>query len=136
MADEMKCITLAARPEGAPKDSDFKLETRAVPEPGEGEVLVRVHYMSLDPYMRGRMDDAKSYAEPVPLGGIMEGGGAGEVIASNDPAFKPGDMAFGMFGWATHGVQPAKMLRNCPRGCRSPPRWVCWACPVSLAGMG
>lgn len=116
MADEMKCITLAARPEGAPKDSDFKLETRAVPEPGEGEVLVRVHYMSLDPYMRGRMDDAKSYAEPVPLGGIMEGGGAGEVIASNDPAFKPGDMAFGMFGWATHGVQPAKMLRKLPEG--------------------
>lgn len=116
MADEMKCITLAARPEGAPKDSDFKLETRPVPEPGEGEVLVRVHYMSLDPYMRGRMDDAKSYADPVPLGGIMEGGGAGEVIASNDPGFKPGDMAFGMFGWATHGVQPAKMLRKLPEG--------------------
>ncbi|KAA0913018.1 NADP-dependent oxidoreductase [Aquicoccus porphyridii] len=116
MADEMKCITLAARPEGAPKDSDFKLETRPVPEPSEGEVLVRVHYMSLDPYMRGRMDDAKSYAEPVPLGGIMEGGGAGEVIASNDPGFKPGDMAFGMFGWATHGVQPAKMLRKLPEG--------------------
>ncbi len=116
MADEMKCITLAARPEGAPKESDFKLETRPVPEPGEGEVLVRVHYMSLDPYMRGRMDDAKSYAAPVPIGGIMEGGAAGEVIASNDPAFKPGDMVFGMFGWATHGVQPAKMLRKLPEG--------------------
>ena len=116
MADQMKCITLAARPEGAPKYSDFALETRDLPTPGEGEVLVRVHYMSLDPYMRGRMDDAKSYADPVPIGGIMEGGGAGEVLASNDPAFKPGDMVFGMFGWATHGVQPAKMLRKLPDG--------------------
>ncbi len=104
MSDTMKCITLAARPAGAPKDSDFALETRPVPTPGDGEVLVRVHYMSLDPYMRGRMDDAKSYAAPVPIGGIMEGGGAGEVLASNHPQFSPGDMVFGMFGWATHAV--------------------------------
>ncbi|WP_137702750.1 NADP-dependent oxidoreductase [Marimonas lutisalis] len=116
MSDEMKCITLAARPDGAPKDSDFKLETRDVPTPGDGEVLVRVHYMSLDPYMRGRMDDAKSYAAPVPIGGIMEAGGAGEVIASNHPQFSPGDMVFGMFGWTTHGVQPGSMLRKLPDG--------------------
>ena len=116
MTDQMKCITLAARPVGAPKDSDFKLETRPLPTPGEGEVLVRVHYMSLDPYMRGRMDDAKSYAAPVPIGGIMEGGGAGEVIASNAPGLAPGDMVFGMFGWATHAVQPGAMLRKLPAG--------------------
>lgn len=112
MTKDMKCITLAARPEGAPKDSDFRLETRPIPTPGEGEVLVRVHYMSLDPYMRGRMDDAKSYADPVPLGGIMEAGGVGEVIASNDSGFAPGDTVFGMFGWATHAVAPGAMLRK------------------------
>ena len=112
MTDQMQCITLAQRPHGAPKDEDFKLETRDVPTPGDGEVLVRVHYMSLDPYMRGRMNDAKSYADPVPLGGIMEAGGAGEVIASNHPQFSPGDMVFGMFGWTTHGIQHGSMLRK------------------------
>ena len=112
MTEQMQKITLAARPVGEPKDSDFKLETVPVPTPGEGEVLVRVHYMSLDPYMRGRMDDAKSYSAPVPIGGTMEGGGVGEVIASNSPHYKPGDTAFGMFGWATHGVADAKMLRK------------------------
>lgn len=112
MTDQMTRIILARRPTGAPVDEDFKLDTCPIPEPGEGEVLVRVHYMSLDPYMRGRMDDAKSYATPVPLGGTMEGGSVGEVIASNHPDFAPGDFAFGMFGWATHGVQPGKMIRK------------------------
>lgn len=112
MTDQMHRITLASRPDGAPTMENFKMETGPVPTPGEGEVVVRVHYMSLDPYMRGRMDDAKSYAAPVPIGGTMEGGAVGEVIASNSDAFKPGDFAFGMFGWATHGVQPAKMLRK------------------------
>ena len=83
-----------------------------MPTPGDGEVLVRVKYMSLDPYMRGRMDDAKSYAAPVPVGGTMEGGSVGEVISSNSPDFKPGDHAFGMLGWATHGVLPANQLRK------------------------
>ncbi len=112
MTETMKRIALARRPVGAPTDEDFRLEEAPIPTPGPGEVLVRVHYMSLDPYMRGRMDDAKSYATPVPLGGTMEGGAVGEVIASNDPGFQPGDFAFGMFGWATHGVQPAKMIRK------------------------
>lgn len=112
MTDQMQKIVLASRPDGAPKDENFRLETGPVPTPGEGEVLVRVHYMSLDPYMRGRMDDAKSYAAAVPIGGTMEGGGVGEVIASKSDAFQPGDMAFGMFGWASHGVAPANMLRK------------------------
>ncbi|PID40816.1 MAG: NADP-dependent oxidoreductase [Rhodobacterales bacterium] len=112
MTEHMQRIALAARPVGAPRDSDFSLETGDIPTPGAGEVLVRVHYMSLDPYMRGRMSDAKSYADPVPIGGTMEAGGVGEVLASNDPAFAPGDFAFGMFGWATHAVQPAKMMRK------------------------
>ena len=112
MPDQMQHITLASRPTGAPTPENFALQTAPIPAPGENEVLVRVHYMSLDPYMRGRMDDAKSYAAPVPLGGTMEGGGVGEVITSNHPGFAPGDMAFGMFGWATHAVQNGAMMRK------------------------
>lgn len=112
MSEQMYRIALASRPEGAPTAENFSYEAAPIPEPGPGEVLVRVHYMSLDPYMRGRMDDAKSYAAPVPIGGTMEAGAVGEVIASNDPGFKPGDFAFGMFGWATHGCLPARQLQK------------------------
>ena len=112
MSDQMQRIALASRPTGAPTPDNFSLESAEIPTPGEGQILVRVHYMSLDPYMRGRMDDAKSYAAPVPLGGTMEGGAVGEVLASNSPQFQPGDFAFGMFGWATHGCQPGDALRK------------------------
>ncbi|MEP2716313.1 NADP-dependent oxidoreductase [Pseudophaeobacter sp.] len=112
MSEEMQQILLASRPEAAPGPENFRLETSPLPSPKEGEVLVKVHYMSLDPYMRGRMDDAKSYAAPVPIGGLMEGGGVGEVIASNSPYFNVGDFAFGMFGWASHSCLPAKELRK------------------------
>lgn len=112
MSDQMQRIALASRPFGVPKPENFRLESAAIPTPGDGEVLVRVHYMSLDPYMRGRMDDAKSYATPVPIGGTMEAGGVGEVIASNSPAFQPGDIAVGRFGWASHGCLPATELRK------------------------
>lgn len=112
MTDQMQHITLASRPTGAPTRDNFALETCDLPTPGDGEVLVRVHYMSLDPYMRGRMDDGKSYAAPVPLGGTMEGGGVGEVLASNADGFAPGDFVFGMLGWATHAIQPGNMLRK------------------------
>jgi NADPH-dependent curcumin reductase len=112
MTDQMQRIVLASRPTAAPTPENFRLETAAIPGPGPGEVLVRVHYMSLDPYMRGRMDDAKSYSAPVPVGGTMEAGAVGEVIASNSPLFTPGDFAFGMFGWATHGCLPATELRK------------------------
>ncbi|MCV2893824.1 NADP-dependent oxidoreductase [Lentibacter sp. XHP0401] len=115
MTDSMQQITLAARPEGAPKDSDFALVEKPLPEPAEGEVLVRVQAFSLDPYMRGRMDDAKSYAAPVPIDGVMEAGGVGEVIASRSPHFAVGDSVFGMFGWATHGCLPANQLRKLDR---------------------
>jgi len=112
MSDTMQQMTLAARPVGAPKDSDFALVEKPLPIPAEGEVLVRLHAFSLDPYMRGRMDDAKSYAAPVPIGGVMEAGGVGEVIASQSPHFTVGDMAFGMFGWASHGCLPANQMRK------------------------
>lgn len=116
MTDTMTRIVLARRPSGSPVEEDFRLETAPLPQPGPGEVLVEVHYMSLDPYMRGRMDDAKSYATPVPIDGTMEGGAVGRVIASNDPGFVAGDFAFGMFGWASHAVQPAKMMRKLDPG--------------------
>ena len=112
MTNQMQRIALASRPEGSPKPENFRLETLDMPMPGKDEVLVKVLYMSLDPYMRGRMDDAKSYAAPVPIGGTMEGGAVGEVITSNSDRFAPGDIVFGMFGWATHGIQPANMLRK------------------------
>ena len=116
MTDKMKRIVLARRPTGAPVDEDFRLEEAPLPTPGAGEVLVRVTNLSLDPYMRGRMDDAPSYAKPVDIGGTMEGGAVGEVIASEAEGFSPGDKVFGMFGWATHGVANAKTLRKLPDG--------------------
>ena len=112
MSTEMKHIVLASRPTGAPTPENFRLETSPIPTPGEGEVLVEVQYMSLDPYMRGRMDDAKSYAAPVPIGGTMEGGSVGRVIDANGTGLSEGDMVFGPFGWATHGVANAKMCRK------------------------
>ncbi len=112
MQTGMKRIVLAKRPEGAPTAENFRLESAPMPEPGPGEVLVRVLYLSLDPYMRGRMDDAKSYAQAVAVGGTMEGGCVAEVEVSNDSGLKPGDIVLGMFGWATHGVAEAKALRK------------------------
>ncbi len=110
MSDMMKQIVLASRPDAAPTPENFRLEEAAIPTPGEGEVLVRVNYMSLDPYMRGRMDDAKSYAAPVPVGGKMEGAGVGEIIASNAKGFEVGEFVMGGFGWATHAAVPAAGL--------------------------
>lgn len=112
MTDNCRRIVLASRPTGAPVPENFRLEEGPVPTPGPDEVLARVIYLSLDPYMRGRMDDAKSYASPVAIGGTMEGGCVAEVISSNSPDFKPGDIVNGMFGWTSHGVLPANQLRK------------------------
>ncbi|MGA8010236.1 MAG: NADP-dependent oxidoreductase, partial [Thiomonas sp.] len=103
MSDHNLQCVLADRPVGWVEPKHFRFERSAIPEPGEGEVLVRNHYLSLDPYMRGRMSDAKSYAEPVALGAVMVGGTAGEVVASRDPAFQPGDKVVGQLGWQLYG---------------------------------
>ncbi len=108
----LRRIVLAARPKGAPKPSDFALETVPMPKPAAGEILLRVIWLSLDPYMRGRMDDGKSYAAPVALGDVMEGGGVAEVIASNNPAFRVGDFVNGPFGWQSHAISDGTMLRQ------------------------
>jgi NADPH-dependent curcumin reductase CurA len=112
MSETMQRIVLASRPEGAPSEANFRLETGEVPRPGENEVLVRVRWLSLDPYMRGRMDAGKSYAKPVEIGATMEGGAVGEVVASNHKGFAPGDAVMGMLGWASHGVLPGDQLRK------------------------
>jgi NADPH-dependent curcumin reductase CurA len=89
---QAKRIVLAARPVGEPKPSDFRFEEYMVPTPGPGEVLLRTIWLSLDPYMRGRMSDGPSYAAPVPIGGVMEGETVSEVTASNNPDFARGDI--------------------------------------------
>lgn len=104
-------ITLAARPKGAPKLTDFALETTDIPSPGAGEILVRNIWLSLDPYMRGRMDDAKSYSEPVAIGGVMTAQGVGEIIASNNPKYPTGSFVLGGFGWQSHAISDGADLR-------------------------
>src|SRR5438105_2303935 len=91
-------IVLAARPQGRPKPSDFRLEEAAIPTPSAGQILLRVQYLSLDPYMRGRMDDRKSYATPVSLGGVMQGESVAVVIASKHPGYSEGDIVLARTG--------------------------------------
>ena len=105
-------IVLASRPRGEVAPENFRIENVAIPAIGAGQVLVRNHYLSLDPYMRGRMSEAKSYAAPQPLDETMIGGTAGEVVASNNPRFAVGDMVVGALGWAEMGVSDGVALRK------------------------
>ncbi|WGT65708.1 NADP-dependent oxidoreductase [Variovorax paradoxus] len=102
-----KQIHLDNRPDGEAVASNFKLVTAETPALAENQVLVRHHYMSLDPYMRGRMNDSKSYAQPQPLGQVMQGGTAGEVVESRHPKFSPGDKVVGFGGWQEYSVVDA-----------------------------
>jgi NADPH-dependent curcumin reductase CurA len=97
-------ILLDNRPTGEALASNFMLVSSDTPELQDGQVLVRHHFLSLDPYMRGRMNDAKSYAAPQPLGQVMQGGTAGEVVESRSPKFQPGDKVVGMGGWQQFSV--------------------------------
>jgi NADPH-dependent curcumin reductase CurA len=117
-------IRLKSRPVGVPTADNFDLATVELPAPGPGEVQVRNSWMTVDPYMRGRMNDMKSYSPPFQLGEAMQGGAVGEVVASGDPAFKPGDAVQSFFGWReafnapaaavqklqTHGLPPQAFL--------------------------
>src|SRR3989440_7965975 len=105
-----KRVVLASRPVGEPKPTDFRIEEYAVPAPGAGEVLLRTIWLSLDPYMRGRMSDGPSYAQPVPVNGVMEGGTVSEVAASNNPGFAKGDIVLSRAGWQTHAISDGKGL--------------------------
>jgi NADPH-dependent curcumin reductase CurA len=105
-------IVLASRPSAEPSPDNFRLETVDTPELKEGEILVRNEYLSLDPYMRGRMSEDKSYAAPQPLDQTMIGGTAGEVIASKNAKFAVGDKVVGALGWAEIGVSDGVALRK------------------------
>jgi NADPH-dependent curcumin reductase CurA len=101
-------ILLDSRPQGEARADNFKLVTGETPPLKEGEVLVRHHFLSLDPYMRGRMNDARSYAAPQPLGQVMQGGTVGEVVESRSPKFQAGDKVVGMGGWQEYAVVSAE----------------------------
>jgi len=110
----VKEIRLAARPTGWPTAAHFEVAETEVPTPRDGQVLIRNLFMSVDPYMRGRMNDVKSYVPPFALDAPMEGGAVGEVVESNDPAFSPGDMVLHMSGWRDETVAPAQALNKLP----------------------
>ena len=105
MADQTnKQIHLVSRPEGEASAANFRLVETKVAEPVDGQVLVRHRFLSLDPYMRGRMSDAKSYAKPQPLNEVMGGGTVGEVLASKHPGYQAGDSVVGMGGWQQYSL--------------------------------
>lgn len=105
-------ITLAARPSGYPKESDFNLAEEPIPVPGPGQMLVRIVYLSLDPYMRGMMDKRESYARPIQIGELMAGGTVGKVIQSNHPGFVKGDIVLGNLGWQEYAISDGSGLRK------------------------
>jgi NADPH-dependent curcumin reductase CurA len=107
-------VILAARPAGFPKESDFALDEVDVPGPGTGEVLVRVRYASIDPYQRGRMSEARSYAQSLEIGDVITSQSLGEVAESNDPRFAAGDLVVGQLGWQEYALARGGRLRRVP----------------------
>ncbi|MHA1154369.1 MAG: NADP-dependent oxidoreductase [Alphaproteobacteria bacterium] len=105
-------IVMAARPEGAPQEGDFRLEEAAIAEPGAGEILCRTLYLSLDPYMRGRMNAAKSYAPRVEVGELMVGGAVSEVLRSRAEGFEASDIVFGYTGWQDYWTSEARGVQG------------------------
>ena len=105
-------IVLNARPRGAPISEDFRILSEPVPQPGPGQVLLRTLYLSLDPYMRGRMSDGPSYAAPVALGDVMVGGTVSRVVASLHGSFKVGDLVLGYTGWQDYALSDGKGLTS------------------------
>ncbi|GMA63616.1 NADP-dependent oxidoreductase [Alicyclobacillus fastidiosus] len=109
---EARRIVLASRPKGKPTTENFRTETVLLSSPSPGEVLVKALYLSVDPYMRGRMSESKSYVPPYEIGGVVGGGAVAEVVESNDDRLQPGDIVSGQFGWQTYAIVPAKHLRK------------------------
>lgn len=114
MSERNLKVVLAARPEAGVRESDFRLEEAPVPQPAEGEVLVKVRWLSLDPYMRGRMNEGRSYAARVEIGDVMVGGTVGEIVASRHPKFAPGDRVVGLLGWQRYGLSDGRGLHPLP----------------------
>ncbi|MFK8079820.1 MAG: NADP-dependent oxidoreductase [Granulosicoccus sp.] len=109
---ENRRIVLAERPTGLPDDNTLRMESTGVPETGAGQMLVRTNFLSLDPYMRGRMNDAKSYAEPVKIGEVMTGQVVGEVINSNLQGFESGDLVLAGSGWQDYALSDGSEVLN------------------------
>src|SRR4051794_14322439 len=105
-------VLLASRPEGEPRQENFRLVEAEIPEPGPGHMLLRTVYLSLDPYMRGRMNAGPSYAPPVDVGAVMEGGTVGEVVASNLPQYRPGDVVLAGTGWQEFALSDGEGVRK------------------------
>ena len=123
MPDELTLnqrIVLASRPVGAPTPENFRLEREALPDLADGQVLLKTLYLSLDPYMRGRMSDAPSYAAPVEIGEVMTGGAVSRVERSLNPKFQEGDLVVGATGWQSHSISDGRALIPLPSGLPSP----------------
>ena len=112
MPDRNRRITLAARPQGFPQATDFKLDETPVPRPGAGELLSRTIYLSLDPYMRGRMNQSIGYAPPVAIGGVMIGGTVAQVVESNLDGYQAGDFILCGNGWQEYALSNGKGVRK------------------------
>ena len=123
-------VVLAARPQGAPQESDFALREVDEREPGEGEVLVRNVFVSVDPYMRSRMSGIRTYVGPYEVGDAIDGGAVGRVVASNDPGFAEGDWVLSGLGWRERGDRPGGAAAQArPRASRRRrPRSACSGC--------
>jgi len=128
-------VLLASRPTGWPDESNFKIVEAPVPKPGPGQLLVKIRWLSLDPYMRGRMNEGKSYAKPVEVGEVMVGGTVGEVIESNHRKFSPGEYVVGPLGWQQYAVSDGEGLTkvdakrvplSCYLGCAGMPGVTAW----------
>ncbi len=113
-------IVLASRPVGAPTPENFRLERVALPDLADGQVLLKTLYLSLDPYMRGRMSDAPSYAAPVEIGEVMTGGAVSRVERSLNPKFQEGDLVVGSTGWQSHSISDGRDIIPVPSGLPSP----------------
>ncbi|HUE83006.1 MAG TPA: NADP-dependent oxidoreductase [Pyrinomonadaceae bacterium] len=107
-----KEIRLASRPKGLPTNDNFQIIETAVPEPQDGEVLVRSLYLSVDPYLRGRMREGRSYIPPFQVGDVVVNSAVGEVVESRSPSFQPGDIVTGILGWRIYNVAKAEELRK------------------------
>ena len=103
---------LAARPVGMPKESDFLLADAPMPVPADGQVLAKTAYLSVDPYMRGRITGIKTYADPTNIGDVMEGGTVGQIVESRSPGLAPGDFVLGHWGWQEFAAADGRMLRK------------------------
>jgi len=122
-------VLLASRPTGWVEESNFRIVETPIPKPEARQLLIKIHWLSLDPYMRGRMGTAKSYTKPVEVGEVMTGGTVGEVIESSNPKFKTGDYVVGSLGWQQYAVSDGEGLTKVD------PKLVPLSCYVGVVGM-